>query len=102
MAGGHAVARIENEARLEGNVVDESAVLAAQVLHGPIGAFRLECEMLAGKSGILGKAKVGGAGTADRQARSGERNGFHLPIRTLDEKFTRHVSFLRNVGRQLL
>src|ERR1039457_5050378 len=94
MAGGHAVAGFENEARLEGNVIDESAVLAAQVLHRPIVDFRFECEVLAGKSGILGKAKVGGAGTDERQARPGERNGFHLPIRTLDEKFTRHVTFL--------
>ena len=94
VAGGHAVAGLENQSRLEGNVVDEGAVLAAQVLHRPIVAFRFEREVLAGEAGIFGKAKLGGAGTADRQARPGEWNGLHLPIRTLDDKFTRHGSFL--------
>ena len=97
VAGGHAVAGFENQARLEGNVVDEGAVLAAQVLHGPIVAFGLEREVLAGEAGIFGKAKLGDAGAANRQARPGERNGFHLPIRTLDEKFTGH-SLLLKIG----
>src|ERR1019366_7837434 len=85
MAGGHAVAGFENQSGLEGNVVDEVAVLTAQVLHRPLVAFGVEREVLAGESGIFGKAKLGGAGAAYRQARPGDWNGFHLPIRTLDE-----------------
>ncbi len=102
VAGGDAVAGLENQPRLERDVVDEGAVLAAQVLHGPIVAFRFEREVLAGEARVLRKAEFGGAGTADGQAAAGERNGFHLPIRTLDEKFARHGWSFRNGGKPSL
>ena len=102
VAGGDAIAGFENQARLEGDVVDEGAVFAAQVLHGPFFAVRFEGEVLAGKAGVFGKAQLGGAGAADGQAASGERNGFHLPIRTLDEKFTGHGAFLGNGDKHSL
>ena len=95
VAGGHAVAGFENQARLEGDVVDEGAVLAAQVLHRPIVAFRFEREVLAREAGIFGKAKLGGAGAADGHGSvSGERDGLGLPHPDIDDEFTSHVSVL--------
>ena len=47
VSGGDAVAGFQNQARLQRNVVDEGAVLAAQVLHRPVFAFRFEREVLA-------------------------------------------------------
>ena len=102
VAGGDAVAGFENQARLEGDVVDEGAVLAAEVLHGPFFAVGFEGEVLAGEAGVFGKAEFGGTGAADGQAAAGERNGFHLPIRTLDEKFAGHGAFLRSGDKHSL
>ena len=63
---------------------------------------RFEGEVLAGKAGVFGKAQFGGAGAADGQAAAGERNGLHLPVGTLDEKFTGHGAFLGNGDKHLL
>ena len=68
VAGGDAVAGLEDQARLEGDVVDEGAVLAAEILDGPVFALRFEGEVLAGEAGVFGKAEFGGAGAADGQA----------------------------------
>src|SRR5271157_2169065 len=90
MAGGDAVAGLEDEPGFERNVVDEGAVLAAQILHRPLVALDLEGEVQAGKAGVFRKAKVSGAGAAHGKPLAGERHGLHGAIGTLDQEFARH------------
>ena len=61
VSGGDAIARPQNQAGLQWNVVDEGSVFAAEVLDRPLVAFRLKGEVLARKTGIFGKTKLGGA-----------------------------------------
>ena len=57
------------------------------VQSSPVG---FEREVLAGEAGVFREAQLRGAGAPHREAGAGERYGFHLPIRTLDDEFTRH------------
>jgi len=52
------VTRLQNQPRLERDVVDECPVLAAQVLHRPIVAVGLEGEMLPGETSVLREAQI--------------------------------------------
>ena len=84
VAGGNTVAGFQNQARLEGEVIDERAVLAAQILDGPIVALRVEGEVLAREAGVFGETQVGGAGAAHGKALSGEGDGLGLAVGSLD------------------
>jgi hypothetical protein len=90
VAGRNAVARLEDELAFERNVIDEGAVLAAEVLHGPIVALQFEGEVLAGKAGVFGKAQFGGARPAHGDALAGERHRLHLAVGTLNQEFAVH------------
>jgi hypothetical protein len=89
VAGGDAVAGLQDELGFERNVVDEGAVLAAQIRTVQSFALGFECEVLARKAGVFGKAQFGGARSANGQTLAGERNGLHLTIGTLNQEFTR-------------
>ena len=56
MAGGDAVAGLQDQLGLQGNIVDEGAVLAAEILDGPVFAVGFESEVLARQAGIFGEA----------------------------------------------
>src|SRR5207249_4067090 len=87
----NAVSGFQDQPRFERDVVDERAVLAAQVLHRPVLALRFEGEVLARKTGIFRKAKLGDARPADCESLAGKRNGLRLTIRALNKKFAGHV-----------
>src|SRR5258708_7791641 len=92
MARGDAVARLEDQAGLEPDVIDEGAVLAAEVLDRPVLALVFKSEVLPGEPGIFRKTKLRRAGAADRQTLPIERNGPHLAVGTLNQEFLGHVS----------
>ena len=104
MSGGDAGAGLQKQAALEGNVIDEGAILAAQVLDGPAVAFGFECEVLAREAGVLRKAQVGGARPAHRKPLAHERHVGRLPAGALDQEFAGHgvivkLSLARLVAR---
>src|SRR5262249_15930064 len=92
MAGRDAVAGLEDQPRLQWDVIDEGAMRAAQVLHRPDVAIRLEGAVLARQPGILGTTEFHGAGAADGDALADQGHSFRLSIGTLDQQFAWHRS----------
>ncbi len=81
---------LQDQPGFERNVVDEGAVLAAQILHRPVVALGFEGEVLARKAGVFRESTVRRRSSGPQPFAAGKRNGFHLPVGTLDQNCARH------------
>ena len=90
VAGRDAVAGFQLQLALERDIVDLRAVLAAEILHGPVLAIALERHVLARETGIVGKAQFRRAGPAQSHTVAGQLVGFVLAVGTLDKNLSGH------------
>ena len=87
MPGGDAVALLEPGRAIQADVVEERAVLAAEIAQVPFLALAFEGQMLPRKPGVVRKTKLGGAGAPKGQTLTLQRDNFVLTVRAMDPDF---------------
>ena len=87
MTGGDVVAGAERRRRLQAVAVEQSAVLAAQILDAPVVAGAHQRHVLARQTRVVGIAQFAGGGAAQHDAVAIQRDGDGLALQIAHDQF---------------